>query len=267
MAVISDLIARLGLDPRDFNKKLKGAERRLAKTASKFKELGRTLTVGVTAPLAGIGILATKQFADFDDALRKSAAILTGAQGKMKELEEAAREVGRTSTFSATQAAEAFFFLASAGLDAEESIKALGTVATFAEAGSFDLATATDLLTDAQSAMGLSVENSAESLKNLIRVSDVLVGANTLANASTREFSVALTSGAAVAARNAGLELEETVGILAVYATQGIKGADASTKLRIALRDLVTKAEKNEAAFKKLGINVFDASDNLLSMS
>jgi len=267
MAVISDLIARLGLDPRDFNKKLKGAQRRLAKTASKFKELGRTLTAGVTIPLAGIGILATKQFADFDDALRKSAAILTGAKGKMKELEEAAREVGRTSTFSATQAAEAFFFLASAGLNAEDAIKALGTVATFAEAGSFDLATATDLLTDAQSAMGLSVEDSTENLENLIRVSDVLVGANTLANASTRQFSEALTSGAAVAARNAGLELEETVGILAAYADQGIKGADASTKLRIALRDLVTKATNNSDAFKKLGINVFDSSGNILAMT
>lgn len=267
MAVISDLIARLGLDPRDFNKKLKGAQRRLAKTASKFKELGRTLTAGVTVPLVGIGVVATKQFADFDDALRKSAAILTGATGKMEELEAAAREVGKTSTFSATQAAEAFFFLASAGFNAEDSIKALGIVTTFAEAGSFDLATATDLLTDAQSAMGLSVEDSTKNLENLVRVSDVLVGANTIANASTRQFSEALTAGAAVAARNAGLELEETVAILAVYADQGIKGADASTKLRVALRDLVTKAQGNEKAFKKLGIEVFNASGNLLPMT
>lgn len=264
MAVIANLIARLGLDPRDFEKKLKRAEKKLAKTSRKFKELGRSLTVSITAPLGAVGLIATKQFASFDDALRRSAAIMRGAGKRMDELSAKAREIGKTSTFSATQAAEAFFFLASAGFDAQQSIDALGAVTTFAEAGSFDLATATDLLTDAQSAMGLSADDAKKNLENLVKVSDALVGANTLANATTRQFSEALTAGAAVAARNAGLSLNETVAILAVYADQGIKGADASTKLRIALRDLQDRAIESQEAFKKLGITVFDAGTGAL---
>lgn len=267
MPVITELLARLGVDPRDFEKNLKKAEKTLRKSADKMIAIGRDLTLGLTAPLAGIGAIAVKSFADFDDALRKSAAIMTGAEGRMDELANAAREVGKASTFGATEAAEAFFFLASAGFNAEQSIGALSKVVKFAEAGNFDLATATDLLTDAQSAMGLASKNAEENLKNLVRVSDVLVGANTLANASTRQFSEALTAGAGAAARTAGLEIEEVVAILAAYADQGIKGADASTKLRVALRDLQSKAFANAEVFERLKVTVFDANGALLPMS
>lgn len=259
MPVITELLARLGLDIREFQKNARQAEKVLQKQADKMISIGRDLTVGVTAPLTAIGGIAVKSFADFDDALRRSAAIMTGAEGRMGDLAEAARAVGRESTFGATEAAEAFFFLASAGFDAEKSIGALPKVVKFAEAGSFDLATATDLLTDAQSALGLQSKDAAKNLENLVRVSDVLVGANSFANASTRQFSEALTSGAGAAARNAGLEIEEVVAVLAAYADQGIKGADASTKFRVALRDLQSKAFENREEFEKLGITVFDS--------
>ena len=86
------------------------------------------------------------------------------------KLEMAAREVAKTTTFSATQAAEAYFFLASAGLDAAQSIEALPRVAKFAQAGNFDLARATDLLTDAQSALGLTIRDDVvKNMENMAR--------------------------------------------------------------------------------------------------
>ena len=105
----------------------------------------------VTAQLAGaIGVAAVRQFANFDAAMQKSVAIMGDVSETMrKDMSDAAREVAKTTTFSAEQAAESYFFLASAGLNAEQSIAALPQVAAFAQAGMFDMALATDLLTDA----------------------------------------------------------------------------------------------------------------------
>jgi TP901 family phage tail tape measure protein len=112
-----------------------------------------------------------------------------------KDMSDAAREVAKVTTFSAEQAAESFFFLASAGLDAEASIAALPRVAQFAQAGMFDMSRATDLLTDAQSALGLTIRDDAvKNMENMIKVSDVLVRANTLSNATVEQFSTSLTT-------------------------------------------------------------------------
>lgn len=261
--VISDLIARLGIDPRDFDKKLIGAEKKLRSAARKLDDIGRTLSINVSVPIAAVGGLAIKSFADFDAAMTKSTAIMGDVSDRLGEMEEAALDVARSTTFSAAQAGEAFFFLASAGLDAEASIAALPKVAAFAQAGMFDLATATDLLTDAQSALGLVTGDVAQDMENLTRVSDVLVKANTIANASVEQFSQSLTNQAAAAARNVGIELEEVTAVLAAFADQGIKGAEAGTKFAIVVRDLTTKAAKNAEAFDRFGISVFDAQGNL----
>lgn len=267
MAIIQKLIAVLGLDPREFDKRLKGTEKSLKRTAAKLQDIGRGLTVGVTAPILGIGAVAIKSFASFDSAMTKSVAIMGDVTDRMEELQEAALDVGRTTTFGAEQAAEAFFFLASAGLDVDKSIAALPKVAAFAQAGMFDLATATDLLTDAQSALGLSAEDAEENMENLVRVSDVLVKANTIANASVQQFSESLTNQAAASARNAKIEIEEVVSVLAAFADQGIKGAEAGTKFAIVVRDLSTKAVTNAKAFEKFGITVFDVTGDLIPLA
>lgn len=267
MAVIAELLARLGLDPRDFNKQLKRSEKTLQKTAAKLQSIGRDLTIGVTAPLAGVAAVALKSFASFDAALVKSTAIMGDVTARMDELSGAALDVARNTTFGADEAAEAFFFLASAGLSVEESISSLPRVAAFAQAGMFDLAQATDLLTDAQSALGLSVGTAEEKIAGLSRVSDVLVKANTIANASVQQFSQSLTNQAGTAAKSARIEIEEVVAVLAAFADQGIKGAEAGTRFAIVIRDLTTKAAKNAKAFEQFGIRVFNASGNLRPLS
>lgn len=222
---------------------------------------------GIGGLAAGIGLAAglrslVKSNLDFQAAMAKSTAIMDGVTNKtFPAMRDAALEVARTTRFSASEAAEAYFFLASAGLNARKSIEALPLVAKFATAGTFDLSLATDLLTDAQSALGLSVDDAAENLRNMTRVADVLVKANTLANASVQQFSEALTNGAATAARLVGKEIEEVVAVLAVFADQGIKGAEAGTAFSIVMRDLQSKAILNAEAFKQLNIRVFEAGE------
>lgn len=218
-------------------------------------------TIG--APVGGALAFASliKGGEDFNRKMRNSLAIMGEVSGALQDdMKKAALDAASSTQFSASQAAESFFFLASAGLDASQSIAALPQVAQFAQAGMFDMATATDLATDAQSALGLTVKDPTENLANLTRVTDVLVKANTLANASVQQFSTALTTKAAASARNAGKDIEETVAVLAAFADQGIKGQIAGTAFSIVMRDLQTKARENKSAFEQAGVAVYDQS-------
>lgn len=226
--------------------------------------------VGVLAGAIGIvGTASVSQFANFDEAMTKSLAIMGDVSTAMRtDMVDAAREVGRATQFSATQAAEAYFFLASAGLNAAQSIKAMPTVAQFAQAGQFDLARATDLLTDAQSALGLTIRDDVvKNMENMARVSDVLVKANTLANATVEQFSESLTNRAGAALKLVNKDIEEGVAVLAAMADQGVKGAESGTRLDIVLRDLQTRAIKNADAFQSLNIQVFDSERNMRNIA
>jgi TP901 family phage tail tape measure protein len=206
--------------------------------------------------------------AQFEDAMVKSTAIMGDVSEEMRDrMENAARDIAKTTSFSAKEAADSYFFLASAGLDAAESIEALPRVARFAQAGNFDLARATDLLTDAQSALGMSSEDLAVNMRNMTRVSDVLVKANTVANASVEQFSESLTNRAGAALRLVGKDIEEGVALLSAWADQGVKGAEAGTRLDIVLRDLQAAAIKNTSAFDDFGVAVFDSEGEMRNVA
>lgn len=195
----------------------------------------------------------------FAGAMNRSIAIMKDVNADIrKDMERTAIAVARDTKFGATEAAEAYFFLASAGLDAAQSIAALPGVAKFAQAGNFDLSLATDLATDALSALGLKSADAAINARNLTRVMDVLVEANRNANASVEQFSQALTNKAGAAMRILGIEIEEGLAVLSVWADQGLKAQDAGTRMDIVLRDLTAKAILNADAFEKAGIAVFE---------
>lgn len=221
--------------------------------------------LGALAGAAAIGA-AVKSFADLDEALTKSQAIMGDlSDNTLARMESRALEVSTQMQFSAEEAAESFFFLSSAGLDAEQSIRALGPVSQFAQAGLFSMQEATELLTDAQSALGLSSDNAAQNMKNMRRVADVLVAANTEANATVRQFAQALTNRAAPAMRSMNIEMEEGVAVLAAFADQGLKGRRAGTFLARTLRILSQQAGENREAFEQLGI--VDAEGNIRNLA
>ncbi len=245
-----------------------------AQTAGVSRTMGTLATIG-KASILGVGLavgvttaVAISSWNKFDKKMTESLAIMGElSDGTRNQMEGVARDVAKSTLISADQAAEAYFFLASAGLDAEQSMAALPQVAKFAQAGMFDMATATDLATDAQSALGLTVPGAAQNLENLTRVTDVLVKANTLANASVEQFSESLTNKAGAAAKVAGIEIEETVAVLAALADQGFKGRIAGDMYSRMLKGLQINAIKNEDAFERLGVNVFDVNGEMLKSS
>jgi len=115
--------------------------------------------------------------------------------------------------------------------------------------------------------LGLSSKDVIENEKNLIRVSDVLVGANTLANASVLQFSEALTNKAAAAMVNLNIEVEEGVAVLAAYADKGIKGRLAGQRLTMMLNGLFAATRENKEAWDEAGISLFKADGSMREMA
>jgi TP901 family phage tail tape measure protein len=247
------------------DKDIRASNKALNKMGRDATKVGKMITKSLTVPLLGAGAAAVKFGADFDDAMTSSLAIMGDVSAEMrKELELTAREVAKTTEFSATQAAEAYYFLASAGLDAAQSMALLPKVAAFAQAGNFDLAKATDLLTDSQSALGLSSEDNAEHMENMVMISDQFVRAAASSNASVEEFSEGMTNKAGVALKNLNKDMSEGLAVMQVYADKGLaKGADAGTQLNIVLRDLQIAAVNNKSAFDQAGVAVFDADGKM----
>jgi TP901 family phage tail tape measure protein len=239
---------------------IKEAESSLAN----FGKVAAGIAAAATAVVGAIAIKSIKEFSEFDAKLNQSIAIMGDVSDAMRnDMADAARQVALETTFAAGEAAEAFFFLASAGLDAEASIAAMPQVAKFAQAGMFDMATATDLATDAQSALGLTSKDATENLENLTRITDVFVRANTLANTSVQQLATAFTTKAGTALKTVGKDVEEGAAALALFADQGVKGELAGTQLTNTIFGLTDRALKVPGAFEKLGISVFDAEGNM----
>jgi len=221
------------------------------------------------AKLAGIAIIAamgasTKAFANFDDAMTKSIAIMKNVSVSLRaEMEKTAIKISLRSVKSATELAKAYFYLGSAGLSAEQSLKALSAVERFATAGSFDLSSATEMAVGSQAALGLSSKNAAINLKNLIRVTDNLVTANELSQATVSQFAEALTNEAAAAMKTWNIELEEGVAVLAAYAKQNIKGAEGGSAFGRMLRFMMMGARKNREEWERFGMTLYDTQGNL----
>ena len=274
--VIGKLNVLLGLNSAQFQTGMQRAGngvRSFRQQVTASTSIVATFTSVVARATAAVGLLYTAMRAArpalaFEEAMANSTAIMGDLSQQMRlDMERTAKDVAMATKFSASEAAKAYYFLAAAGFDAQQSMAALPQVAKFAQAGMFDLSLATDLATDAQSALGLTTKDAQQNLENLTRVTDVLVKANTLANASVQQFSEALTNKAGAAMRAVGMDMEEGVAVLAAFADQGIKSAEAGTQFAIVLRDLQTKALENAAAFAANGVAVFDSAGELRNMA
>ncbi|GAF76823.1 unnamed protein product, partial [marine sediment metagenome] len=208
-----------------------------------------------------------KAFANFDDAMIKSTAIMTDVTTSMKkDMRDLAITLSTETTTSARELAEGYFYLASAGMDAATAMKALPIVNTLAIAGNFNLAKATELAADTMSAMGLDSKNTATRMKNLTMVTDILVGANVLANATTGEFAEAMQKAGPIM-RSYGISIEGGVAALAAYAKQGKKGSVGGEMFSRMIRLSVKALIDNKEAWDAFGVSLVDADDKMRAFS
>ncbi|MGH3475294.1 MAG: phage tail tape measure protein [Nocardioidaceae bacterium] len=220
---------------------------------------------GMVAPLVGglaFGALIKSSVqirAEFEKTLNTLGAV-AGVQGKrLKGLEKLAIQMGNSTVFSANEAAAAMLELAKGGI-AEADIRAgaLRGTLLLAAAGGTDLATAAGIASNAMNTFGLKG-------RDMNRVANALAGGANASTASVESLGQALSQ-VGPGARNAGLDINETVGALAAFDSAGIKGSDAGTSLKTMLARLVPQTDAAEGAMKKLGLNFVKRNGDFQSL-
>ena len=202
---------------------------------------------------------AITETADFDKNMSQVAATLGKTTAEIKQLSDFARKMGSETAFTAGEAAQALNYMALAGYDAEKSMKMLPQVLNLAAAGNFELARASDMVTDAQSALGLSIEDTEVLI-------DQMAKASSKTNTSVEQLGDAiLTVGGTAKMMKGGTE--ELTSVLGVLADNGIKGSEGGTALRNVLLALSAPTDKAAKQLKSLGVSVFDAQGNMRNIS
>ena len=224
-------------------------------------------TAAAAAAVGAMGIAAINTGREFEGAMSQVAATMlidkTTAEGQkaFETLENAARECGASTAFSATEAAEALNYLALAGYDADKAATALPTVLKLAGAGAMDLAAASDMVTDSMSALGIEATEA-----NLTQFSDQLAQTASKANTRVAQLGEAILTVGGTAKGLAGgtTELNTALGILA---DNGLKGAEGGTHLRNIILSLQNPTDKAAASLKSLGVDVYDAQGNMRGLN
>ena len=219
------------------------------------------------AAVGAMGIAAINTGREFEGAMSQVAATMlidkTTAEGQkaFETLENAARECGASTAFSATEAAEALNYLALAGYDADKAATALPTVLKLAGAGAMDLAAASDMVTDSMSALGIEATKA-----NLTQFSDQLAQTASKANTSVAQLGEAILTVGGTAKGLAGgtTELNTALGILA---DNGLKGAEGGTHLRNIILSLQNPTDKAAASLQKMGVDVYDVQGNMRGLN
>lgn len=191
----------------------------------------------------------------FDSSMSQVAATMGTTVDSISELRDFALEMGSTTAFSASQAADALNFMALAGYDADTSMKMLPNVLNLAAAGGMELATASDMVTDAQSALGLSIKETSEMV-------DMMAKTSSKTNTSVSQLGSAILTVGGTARNLAGgtVELSTALGLLA---DNGVKGAEGGTALRNIILSLTAPTDKAKNGLDALGISILDASGNM----
>ena len=226
-------------------------------TGRTIANAGRTMTTYVTGPIVAAGTAAVKYASDFDSAMSKVQAISGANAEEMERLEAKAREMGSQTKFSAEESAEALSYMAMAGWKTDQMLNGLEGIMHLAAAAGEDLATTSDIVTDALTAFGLTAEDSA-------RFADILAAAATNSNTNVSMMGESFKYAAAPAG-TLGYTAEDVALALGLMANNGIKADMAGTSLRNLFNRMVKPTKESQAAIDQLGIALYDSEGKMYS--
>ncbi|MFJ5156310.1 phage tail tape measure protein [Streptomyces sp. NPDC088353] len=227
----------------------------LGKSGTAMKDTGTKLSTWVTAPVAALGIGVIKTAGDFETGMNKVKAVSGATGGEFTQLRDLAKELGATTRYSATEAADGMSFLAMTGFKAKDIMTALPGVLDLAAAGNIGLAEAADIASNILSGYGMKANE-------IGRVNDALAKTFTSANVDMTMLGESMKYVAPVAS-SLGVEFEETTAAIGLLGNAGIQGSQAGTTLRMALARLASPPKAAAAALKDLGIEVNDSKGKM----
>ena len=235
MANVFDLYGKISIDTSGFMSALSIAQKAISVTVKAVTNFAKSsVQAGMT----------------FDKSMSQVAATMGKTVDEIDDLREFAKKMGSETAFSASQAADALNFMALAGYDAETSMNMLPNVLNLAASGGMELARASDMITDTQSALGLSLSQTAELVDKMAK------GASKTNTSVGQLGDAMLTVGGTAKMLSGGTtELATALGLLA---DNGTKGAEGGTALRNIILSLSAPTDKAAAALEDLGVQAFD---------
>lgn len=254
-----ELFVTLAIKDTAYKKGLKDAEGNASSSTSKiggaFKAVGK---VAKTAMVAGsaAAVAFTKTSIDagmsFDSAMSQVAATMGTTVDKIGNVKAKAEEMGRTTKYTATEAAEGMNILAQAGLSADEQISGIGTVLNLASAGAMSLE-------ESASYTAGAVKGFGDSMSNASYYANLMAKGATLANTDVRGLGEAF-SGSAATAKNYGQAADSVTLSLLRLAEQNVTGSEASMALNRAMADLYTPTDDASKALDQLGVSAYKSN-------
>jgi len=234
-------------------------ESQLAGMQGSFSKAGNALTLAVTAPALAAGGAAFKMASSFETSMNMVEQATGASAEEMAQLDELAKKLGKDTIYSAGESADAMLELAKSGLTpAQIAAGALDAALQLAAAGDLALADAAMVTANAINTFNLEADDAAA-------VANALAGGANASSASVQSLQQALAQ-VGPGATNAGLSLQETVGVLAAFADNGIQSSDAGTSLKTMLQRLVPQTDEAAAAMEDLGLEFVNADGNFKSI-
>ena len=231
---------------------------KLQTVGNKISSVGQKL-LPVTGVVTGLGTAAVKTAADFDSALSKVAAVSGATGSDFDKLRDKAREMGAKTKFSATEAADAMNYMAMAGWKTEDMLSGIEGVMYLAAASGEDLATTSDIVTDALTAFGLTAADSGH-------FADVLAAASSNANTNVSMMGETFKYCAPVAGA-LGFSVEDTAEAIGLMGNAGIKASQAGTSMRSIMTNLTGDVKLSGAAIGDVTIATTNADGSMRSLS
>ncbi|MCC8065763.1 MAG: phage tail tape measure protein, partial [Clostridiales bacterium] len=196
---------------------------------------------------------------DFEASMSKVAAISGATGSDLDALTAKAKEMGESTKYTASEAADAFSYMALAGWDTEEMLSGIDGVLNLAAAADMDLAEASDIVTDYLTAFGLTAQDSAEFV-------DMMAYAMANSNTTVEDLGEAYKNCAATAS-SLGYSAEEVTAVLSTMANAGVKGGEAGTALNTIMTRLATNTKSCGDALAEYGVDIYDSEGNMNSLS
>lgn len=256
---VFELFAKISLNTHEYDQALDSASGKLKETGKSLTQTGESLTKKVSLPLTGLGAAIIKTGADYEAGMSKVQAISGATGDEVKMLGDKAMEMAAQTKFSTAESAEAYQYMAMAGWDAQQMVDGLSGIMLLASASGEDLASTSDIVTDALTAFGLKASDSG-------RFADVLAAASNSANTNVSMLGESFKYVAPVAGAM-GYSVEDVSVALGLMANSGIKASQAGTTLRSAITNMASPTSNMAKVMEEYGISLTDADGNMLSLA